>query len=274
MIASTFIGTGRWPSGCLFPKQTKDATIGADNGLNGDYGLLLTLRSKMFLGVLSAVSLVILAVTAPSLPLDQWTGLLLLAALCGVAQLLPVRLSHSSSVSVSAGVTFAGLILFGPIAAIWINLGSAIVASFRPAPKPGHKIIFNAGNHVVAAAAAGAIYTAAGGITRPSQIAVVILPVLLAAIGFFLVQTLSISGIIALTERVPLLPIWNTNFLRSGPNFVALAIISLSVASAEISVGAPATFVFSIPLVMGWYVFKHVNDPGASRTDLKSGGNR
>lgn len=225
------------------------------------------LKSRTYLAAVSVAGLVAMGVSAPSLPVQEWRGLLLFAALCGAAQLMPVSLFRSSSVSVSAGITFAGLILYGPAAAIWINLGSAAVAAFRPRQKPVYKAIFNIGNHALAAAVAGLVYLTLGGTSRPPEVVTAILPVLLAAACYFLVQTVIISGIIALTEQTSFFRTWDANFRRSGLNFVALAVISISVAGAEMSIGTAGMLVFSAPLVMAWYVFKYLQfQAGSSAT--------
>lgn len=223
-------------------------------------------RSRAYLVAVSVAGLIALAASAPSVPFQEWRGLLLFAALCGVAQLMPVSLFRSSSVSVSAGVVFAGLILYGPMAAIWINLGSAAVAAFRPRLKPVHKIIFNIGNHALAAAAAGAVYVGVGGTSRPQQMFAVVLPILVAAVCYFLVQTLIISGIIAMTERTSFFRTWDANFRRSALNFVALAIISISVAGAEMYTGTIGILLFSVPLVMAWFVFRYIQDQAVADT--------
>lgn len=232
--------------------------------------MLLDTRSKAYILVISLAGLVVLGMSAFSLPLQEWRGLLLLAILCGIAQLMPIALLRSSSVSVSAGLTFAGLILYGPMAAIWINMGSAAVAVFRPRLKPLHKAVFNVSNHALAAGLAGAVYTWTGGTPRPAAFAV-ILPMVAAAVSYFAVQTLLISGVIALTENVSFLRVWDANFRRSALNFVALAVISVTVAASEMSMGAIGIIVFSIPLVMAWYVFKHVQDQVNAKAGAETG---
>jgi len=220
--------------------------------------LRLDSKSKAYLTAVSIVGVAILAVSAPLLPFQDWQGMLLLAVLCGIAQMMPVSLFRSSSISVSAGITFAGLLLYGPMAAIWINMGSAVVVAFRPKWKPIHKVIFNAGNHALAAGVAGVVYVGVGGVKVPESLALSVIPILLAAVCYFLVQTLVVSGIIALTERVPLLPTWDANFRGTALNFIGLAIISTTIASAGRSAGPIGIIIFSVPLVMAWYTFKHI----------------
>ncbi len=225
----------------------------------------------MFIVVESVAGLAVLAVSAPSIPLQEWSGMLLLAVLCGMAQMMPVRLRQSSTISVSAGVTFAGLILYGPVAAIWINLGSAAVTAFRPNVKPLHKILFNVSAHSLAAAAAGISYMAVGGTSRPVLLGEAVVPVLLAAAVYYAVQTGLISGIIALTEQTSFLKTWDANYRGSILNFVGLGIISLSAASAGVSLGNAGIIIFSLPLVMAWYGFKYIQDSSSGRPALNRG---
>ncbi len=210
-------------------------------------------KFKAYYAAVSIMGMMTLAISAPSLPFQDWRELLFFALLCGVAQSMPIALFRSSSVSVSAAVTMAGMVLYGPMAAIWINLASSLVAAFRPKPKPLHKTVFNASVHALAAAVAGAVYLAVGGTIRLADPLRSIFPILLAATIYFLVQTFLISGVIALQERISFRTTWDTNFRWSALNFVALGVISFGMANAGVSMGIMGIIIFSIPLVMTWY---------------------
>lgn len=213
-------------------------------------------KAKAYVVVLSWLGLTLLLITSPFVPLDEWQGLLLFTVLCGIAQSMPVYLFRSSAVSVSFAFTFAGLVLFGPVAAIWINMGSAFVSAFRPKRKPIYKMIFNTSNHVLAAIVAGIVYLGTGGTVRPDQPMTALIPTLLAGTSYYVVQTVLLSGAIALSERTSFIRIWESNYRWSIFNFVGLAVLGLGIAMAKISLGLLGIAIFSIPLVMAWYSFR------------------
>lgn len=211
------------------------------------------LKFRVYYGAVCSLGFLTLAASVPLIPFEEWPQLVLFALLCGVAQSVPITLFRSSSVSVSAAVTLAGLILYGPAAAIWINLGSSLVAAFRPKPKPLVKSVFNFSIHALGAILAGATYLTLGGGIRLADPVRSVAAILVAAVIYFLVQTLLISGIIALQERVSFRKTWDTNFRWSALNFVALGVMSFGMASAGLSTGALGVIIFAIPLGMTWY---------------------
>lgn len=214
------------------------------------------ITAKAYLIAVFWMAAAMLLATASSLPFGEWRGLVAFFVLCGIAQIMPVSLFRSSAVSVAAAVAFAGMVLFGPAAGIWINLGSGVVAIFRPKLKPLHKAVFNISNHTISAGVSGVVYVLAGGRVRPGEPVAAFVPIVLASVVFFAVQTGLISAAIALTERTSFIKVWDTNFRWSALNFVALGVIGLGMATAQLTMGATGIAIFSIPLVMAWYSFR------------------
>ncbi len=213
-------------------------------------------KAKAYVVILSWLGLTLLLTTLPFVPLEQWRGVLLFAILCGIAQSMPVHLFRSSAVSVSFAFTFAGLVLFGPVAAIWINLGSSLVSAFRPKRKPLHKMAFNISNHALAALVAGAVYLGTGGTVKPEQPVTAILPTLLGGTAYYITQTALLSAAIALTEQTSFVSIWVSNYRWSVFNFVGLAVIGLGTAMAKESLGLLGITILFIPLGIAWYSFR------------------
>lgn len=218
--------------------------------------MLDDVKARVYVGIVSWLGLALFIVTLPATPFDEWRGILLFAILCGIAQSMPIYLFRSSAVSVAFAITFAALVLFGPVGALWVSLGGGIVAAFRPKRKPLYKAIFNVSNHALAVGVGGAVYLAAGGTVRPEQPLLAILPALLAGVSYFLTETLLLAGVISLTENSSFVKVWEINYAWSIFNFVSLAIIGLGLAIAERAMGSLGIAIFCIPLVIAWHSFQ------------------
>jgi hypothetical protein len=209
----------------------------------------------VFLTILGGLG--VYAYTAARLPADRLGEVALFAALCGLAQLMPVPLFRNSSMSVAFAVCFAALVYLGPEAAVWVNLASGLVAALRPKPKPLLKALWNVGALGLAAGLAGAVYALAGGPARPAALEWALLPpAVLAITAYFFANTGSLAAVIALSGRASLGAVWGLNYRWLAPNYVGMGLIGLGMGAAVASVGLLGVSLFLIPLAMAWYSFK------------------
>jgi hypothetical protein len=191
------------------------------------------------------------------IPGERLGEVALFAALCGLAQLMPVPLFRNSSMSVAFAVCFASLVYLGPEAAVWVNLASGLVAAVRPRPKPALKALWNVGALGLAAGLAGAVYAAAGGAGRaPGLEWGLVPPAVLAITAYFFANTGSLAAVIALTSRASFGAVWGVNYRWLAPNYVGMGLIGFGMGAAVAAVGALGVGLFFIPLAMAWYSFK------------------
>jgi diguanylate cyclase (GGDEF)-like protein/PAS domain S-box-containing protein len=213
--------------------------------------------ARAFIFCVAVAGPLALILSATDLPLDRWPELALFIALCALAQLMPVPLFSSSSISVAFAVTFASLVYLGPAAAVWVNLGSGLVMCFRPKRKPLEKMAFNVGALALTAFAAGRLFALAGGAASPVPSEWALLPPSLIAIAaYFLLNSGLLATAIALTTNRPAVEVWNRNFRTLAPNYVGLGIVGFGMAFAFRSNGLLGLTVSLVPLAIAWYAFK------------------
>jgi diguanylate cyclase (GGDEF)-like protein/PAS domain S-box-containing protein len=213
--------------------------------------------AQAFIFAVAACGSGALVLSAADLPLDRWPELALFVGLCAVAQLMPVPLFSSSSVSVAFAVTFASLVYLGPAAAVWVNLGSGLVMCFRPKRKPLEKMAFNVGALALTAFAAGRLFAVLGGTSRSVLSDWALLPPsLIAIVAYFLLNSGLLATAIALTSSQPAVEVWNKNFRSLAPNYVGLGIVGFGMAVAYRATGLLGLTIFLVPLAIAWYAFK------------------
>ncbi len=204
-----------------------------------------------------------LAYTLPSLSAEALPMVLLLALLCAGAQYLPVSLFVSSSVSVALAFAWVALILYGPAAAILVNVPSIFVHAFYPKRRPAHKVAFNLGLTACAAGVAGLVYQTAGGVVPVTSYQAGIIPVALAVLTYYLIDCGGVALAVSISERSPLRAIWRRTYRGLLPHYLAVGGISLGMALAYQTMGVVGMLFFSLPLVMAWQAFKAYSQKSA-----------
>ncbi len=191
-----------------------------------------------------------------------WLGLLVLASLS------PITLPRGgATITPSSAVTFGGLMLFGPGVAVWFAVFNALVSDGVIRRAPIHKVAFNASQLVITVVAAGWVYWHLGGRwgTGPensiASFGVADLGRILASgIVYFFVNTALVSGVIGSGERISPLRVWQVNYLRTAPLFLAVLPVGVLMALMHIRVGMfPAALLF-VPLLIARYCFKQYMD--------------
>ncbi|OLC56274.1 MAG: hypothetical protein AUH92_00570, partial [Acidobacteria bacterium 13_1_40CM_4_69_4] len=138
------------------------------------------------------------------------------------------------NVSIAFTFVFTSLILLGTPAAVLTAAISGVTASLlrrRPRP-PLHRILFNAAELSVSTAVAGSIFHLAGGTLGPLDRGGEWLAVVLAAAAFFVANSCLVAGAVSVTDDLPFFQNWRTNFLWTGPAYLAGAFLG-----AGLSVG-------------------------------------
>lgn len=176
----------------------------------------------------------------------------LLAAIGILAQFATQSLFGPSSISLSFPFAFLNLLWFGPGAAVLTNAGAVLLHGFYPVRRPWKKVAFNFASLALAVAAASAVYYAAGGSLPPEGVVRSILPALMAALAYFFVNTLTVSGAISATSGQPVLQVWASNHRWLSLYYAALGLGALLVATT-FSDGSNLAFLVFVPaLAVPW----------------------
>ncbi len=175
-----------------------------------------------------------------------------LLLLCALAQAANVPLFSNSSVSLAFAVSFIGLLLFGPSGAVLANLGAAVVHAVYPKRRPWYKMVFNASTFVLSSAAAGVVYTALGGTWPVSDLSSAAGPAILAALAYFIVNTVIVALAVSLSTGSSFVKVYNENHRWLVVHYLMIAAICLLVPVGYQSMGWVGLIAFAVLLVLPW----------------------
>jgi putative nucleotidyltransferase with HDIG domain len=195
------------------------------------------------------------------LGLPEWTGLaaLIILGLLSEASALSLRLGDTTG---NSSITFLPLvacaIVFGPAAACLFIGVTGVVVELLIRRKTKLKAIFNVGQYLLAAAAAGIVFGLLGGTAQVlldpgSDFSLQILPFAAFGIVFLLSNQLLVAGAVALHQGVPI----RTVVIRmigtsSGTAImydIAVTPLAVAVAFLYMELGIPGLLVLVLPLL-------------------------
>lgn len=159
--------------------------------------------------------------------------------------------------SMASTVDISLLILLGFQPSIWIVAIGFTLANFFFSRRVWYKAIFNAGQNVLALAAAGGAFTLLGGhplagetlaLSGPAMV----LPWAAAIATYFIVNTLLVSAAVALDSGRALLRTWREEYLNESSLLGSAALFFLSplVVVSYVSIGYFGLIFFFVPLLL------------------------
>jgi putative nucleotidyltransferase with HDIG domain len=127
--------------------------------------------------------------------------------------------------------------------------------------KPLRKTAFNAAVFALTILVSGGVYQRLGGpVGMPPQLPVHIGALLAMGLAYFAVNTLSVSAVIALSERRRIWAIWQVNFRWTIFHMLVALPVGLAIAVVDQSLGIWGVFLFVTPLILARYSFKLYTD--------------
>ncbi|MFH0778985.1 MAG: HD domain-containing phosphohydrolase [Candidatus Eisenbacteria bacterium] len=179
-----------------------------------------------------------------------WVFLLILA---GVA---PIPLPAGASMTVSSAMNFAGILVMGPALTAWAGVISAVFLQMVILRKPVVKSVFNTATFALTVLAAGAAYISLGGTAGALSLPADILPLVIAGIVYFLVNTGTTSVVVGLDQSLSPLRVWQVNYLWTVFHLFALLPFGALLALVYFTAGMWGIALFFIPLLLARYSFK------------------
>jgi signal transduction histidine kinase len=216
-----------------------------------DRGVLLYIAATV------AGALLVLATILPGHALVLTSSTLALAVLGALVAPHAVHLGLRVEMSISHPFILATLLLIGEPEAVLVSIvciGSLCL--FRLPRMAWYRTVFNIASFVITTFLTGETYQAFGG--RPGIVrgGDGIIALMLATLVFYLANTYSISGVVALANRLNVLKVWQDNFLWSAPSFLAGGSLALGMAYFLDRFGI-GSFLLSLPFcVLIYYSYK------------------
>jgi len=184
------------------------------------------------------------------------TEFLMLALIGAVMAPHTVHLGMRVEMSISHPFILVTMILLGTANAVRISILCIASLCFIRTPRMEfYRALFNISSFVVTTFATCRSYVFFGGSAQGGGV-VPMVALMVATLVFYLVNTYSISGVVALSGRLNLFKVWHENFLWSAPSFFAGGSLALGMSYFLQRFGI-YSFVLSLPFcVLIYYSYK------------------
>lgn len=184
----------------------------------GSYKLRFLPRDAYILTlVLTAGGLAAWSVSGLPLTLVGWGTIAIFALMIALADLFPIVMpGELGEVSVSAAVSVASAILFGPAVAIWIAFLGTLAGEFWYRlvilKRPWNRVPFNVSVAVILLGTVSAVYYLVAD-TTPAYLNSIrdLLALTSAGLVYYTLGDLLVAGVIALDQNLPVLVVWRIN---------------------------------------------------------------
>ena len=194
-------------------------------------------------------------------------NLILWSVMIAIAAMSPIPLPRGgATVTVTSALDFAAILIFGPAVACWFGVLSDLLTNVAVKRNPLYKVSFNLGQIILSIGGAGLAYVALDGrvgsafdLDRTQ-----IVPLLVAPLVYFLVNTGLISLAIGLKERISAFRIWQTNFQWEILHVFFFLPFGILLALVHLRIGPVGVALFLIPLFLARFSFKLWIDTKAS----------
>jgi putative nucleotidyltransferase with HDIG domain len=190
-------------------------------------------------------------------PVPPLTILLFWVLFLVITEAGPVALPRGGFMTVSSAFDYAAIVLFGPVAAAWIDVVSGALVHGLVRPRPPARVLYNLSTYVLATLAGGAVFRALGGSSGGLSLAPREL-VAFAGLGltYFAVNTGLVSLILAARTASHPWRIWQVNYYWTVPHLLTFLPIGALVALVHGAWGVPALVLFLLPLLLVRHAFK------------------
>ena len=197
------------------------ATTAPDS--NGESLFDMPWAAQLYVCVTIVVGCVCLFVSLPRIDLSSpaWFVALLVVGLATATIHLPLPLAHGrSSMSVSHAVVVMAMLTCGVAAALLLVVTTTLVQSTvrtRLANRP-YRTLFNIASLAVTVTLAGSTYASLR-VDHGSWLDTVGGPLAAAELVYFTVNTVLVATAVALSTRQPLMRVWRSDFMWTGPGY-------------------------------------------------------
>ena len=213
-----------------------------------------------YIAIVSGAGAVVLALSLHALQAVGWmhVAVWILVSLLAESLWIPT-LTGKAMESMASAVDLSLLVLLGFMPSVWIVAVAFALANLFFSGRKWYKAVFNAGQNVLSLAAAGLVFEAlggaplvrAGGLPAFHGIALIV-PWAAATVVYFLVNTLFVSGAVALSSGRRLLNTWREEYLYpiSLLGSAALFFLSPLVVVSYLALGFFGLIFFFVPLLL------------------------
>ena len=212
----------------------------------------MPLKLKVYIGAVIGLAIALFIYLVPSLSLaaDMWLILTFFIVLSTIVEFMPVDLPIGGKVTIGFPIDFLVILVYGPAAAIIVTSFSAFIGEIIGGKTRWYKILFNMAQYTLSAGIAGMVYQGLGGVVGLVNISNYIIPAVICAIIYFLVNSNLFVIVVSLSEEVSILSVWKKQIRGTLATYIALVPIGFIMALVYTSIGVWGIILFFFPLFL------------------------
>jgi len=219
---------------------------------------------KLYITFIAISAAALLAYLISNYQLINTVSFIILSILMIIAETFLIQLPGIGAVSVSFALSFAGIIIGGPLTAALITAigltlrrpyveGRGYVHIFN---SPPYKTIYNASQSIICAGLAGILYIYILNNFGYLGVAGDTIALVFTVIAYVILNTLIMTLLIKFLNGGKILQIWGENFKGVFLNAAAIGLLGIIVAFTYNTYGIGSVVLFFVPLMLARYSFK------------------
>lgn len=167
---------------------------------------------RLYFGILVCLAVALMAKAVPHAVHPSWLALCAVWVLMLLGEASPVPMPSGGYVTPTAVIDLACIVFLGPFYTALLDVSSTFVMQAVVQRKPMIRVVHNMAVFAIATLAAGAAYSAAGGVTGHFSASHDMVPMLIAGLVYFVVDSVLISTVLGLTGDTSPWRVWQRNF--------------------------------------------------------------
>ena len=171
-------------------------------------------------------------------------------------------------VSASSALTYAVLIVYGPLPAGLVNAVKGLVGALYPKRRPWHRAVFDAALLAISGTVAGLSYLLLPGLLGQSSRILVFLAAIGAGLIDYFITATGTAIAVALYRSTSALKAWGENFGLIPTPYLLLAVLGIIIALGYGEFGLLGLALFFFPIFLARYIFKSYIDKAYRQVEL------
>ncbi len=212
---------------------------------------------KLYIGIVLIIAIIFAVFSVNTFLWKQthFIGAILYFVLILISNLMPVKLPRGGSATITPAIHLATILNYGPFISIISEIVSAYVITKKKDKPNKIKEIFNASQLIISIYLASLLIKPWIG-TLIAIDAYLVANAFIASLVYFFVNTVLVTFVISLSEKLNPWNIWVTNFRILTPHYLALTPLGFVVAVIYFYIGPFGLILFFLPFLLARHSFK------------------
>lgn len=215
-------------------------------------------RADLYIYFVTAAGLILLAIwtIGADFSWEMGKSFIFWVSLGLIAELFSVSLPYGGSVTLGFPVIYATLLTQGPVLGVWVASFAALTELKKGKKAEIKKILFDCGQFAISTSGAWLVYKHTGGVVIRSIASASIIPLGLAALAYFVLNSFVVSAALALQKNSSVIDMWSNNFRWATPNYLAQTPLGFLMALIYLQISWWAVTFMMFPLFIAYWAYK------------------